>query len=87
MAPGLDVGQEHPVLAGALEQGMAVRAGGRVADRRGHALLEHRGHRVLEPLGLLVDLVPGDAEDVGQKALDQPMPAHDRRGVLAALRA
>jgi hypothetical protein len=40
---------------------------------------------VLEALGLLVDLVPGDAEDVGEEALDHPVPAHDRGGVAVAL--
>ncbi len=63
---------------------MAVRAGLGVADRREHALLEHRRHRVLQPLGLLVDLVPGDAEHVGQEALDQAVAADDVLGVLGA---
>ena len=64
---------------------MAVRAGLRVADRGEHALLEHGRHRVLEPLGLLVHLVPRDAEDVGEEALDQPVAADDALGVLAAV--
>ena len=42
-----------------------------------------RRHRVLEPLGLLVDLVPRDPEDVGEEALDQPVAADDALGVLA----
>jgi hypothetical protein len=62
---------------------VAVRAGLGVADRGAHALLEHRRHRVLEALGLLVDLVPGDAEDVGEEALDQAVAADDPLGVLA----
>ena len=82
---GLDVGEQHAVLARALDDRVAVRAGRRVADRRQHPLLEHRRHRVLEPLGLLVDLVPGDAEDVGEEALDQPVAADDRLGVVAPL--
>jgi hypothetical protein len=40
-------------------------------------LLEHGRHRVLEALGLLVDLVPRDAEDVGEEALDEPVAADD----------
>ena len=64
---------------------VAVRAGLRVADRGEHALLEHRRHRVLEALGLLVDLVPRDPEDVGEEALDQPVAADDALGVLAPL--
>ena len=66
------------MLARALDERVAVRAGRRVADRRQHPLLEHRRHRVLQPLGLLVDLVPGDPEDVGEEALDQPVAADDR---------
>ena len=50
-----------------------------------HALLEPRRHRVLHALGLLVDLVPRDAQDVGQEALDQAVAADDRLGVLAAV--
>src|SRR4051812_11365317 len=49
----------------------------------GHALLEHGGHRVLQPLRLLVELVPRDAEDVGEEALDQPVAADDGLRVLA----
>ena len=64
---------------------VAVRAGLRVADRGHHPLLEHRRHRVLEPLGLLVDLVPGDPQDVGEEALDQPVALDDRLGVLEAV--
>jgi hypothetical protein len=36
------------------------------------------------PLGLLVHLVPRDAEDVGEEALDEPVAADDALGVLAA---
>jgi hypothetical protein len=80
------VGQGDALDAGAGVDGMAVRAGLRVADGGQHALLEDRRHRVLEPLGLLVDLVPGDAEHVGQEALDQAVATADLLGVaLAAL--
>jgi hypothetical protein len=37
---------------------------------------------VLEPLGLLVDLVPGDPENVGEEALDQPVTVDDLRCLL-----
>ena len=82
---GLDVGEQHALLAGALDDRVAVRAGLGVADRGEHALLEDGRHRVLQPLGLLVDLVPRDAEDVGEKALDQAMAADDRVRVVAAV--
>ena len=39
---------------------------------------------MLEPLGLLVDLVPGDPEDVGEEALDQAVALDDLLGVVAA---
>ena len=35
---------------------------------------------MLQALGLLVDLVPGNAEDVGQEALDEPVAADDALG-------
>ncbi len=37
---------------------------------------------MLQALGLLVDLVPGDPEHIGQEALDQAMTTHDALGVL-----
>jgi hypothetical protein len=40
---------------------------------------------VLEVLGLLVDVVPGDAHHVGQEALDQAVARDDVLGVLAAV--
>ena len=80
----LDVGQRDALDPLADLDRVAMRAGLRVADRGEHARLEHRRHRVLEPLGLLVDLVPGDAQDVGQEALDQAVAADDALGVLAA---
>ena len=81
----LDVREEYAVLASALDDRVAVRAGRRVADRGQHPLLQHRGHRVLEALGLLVNLVPRHAEDVGQEALDQAVAADDRLRLVAAL--
>jgi hypothetical protein len=80
----LDVREQRALLADALDDRVAVRAGGGVADRCPHPLLQHRAHRVLDPLGLLVDLVPGDVEDVGEEALDHPVAADDVAGVLAA---
>jgi hypothetical protein len=62
-----------------------VWAGLGVADRGHHALLEHRRHRVLQALGLLVDLVPGDSQHIGEEALDQPVTADDRLGVRSAV--
>ena len=40
---------------------------------------------MLEPLGLLVDLVPGNPQHVGQEALDQPVAPDDRLRVLATV--
>jgi hypothetical protein len=56
---------------------MAVRAGLGVADGLSDVGLEARRHRVLQPLGLLVHVVPRDADDVGQEALDQAVAAGD----------
>ena len=39
---------------------------------------------MLDPLRLLVDLVPGDPEDVGEEALDHPVALDDVGRVLAA---
>ena len=78
----LDVGQRHALDPVAGVDRMPVRARLRVADRGQHALLELRRHRVLEPLGLLVDVVPGDPQHVGEEALDQPVAADDALRVL-----
>ncbi len=64
---------------------MAVGAGRGVADRGPDVGLEARGHRVLELLGLLVHVVPRDADHVGEEALDHPVAADEPLGVLAAL--
>ncbi len=80
----VDVGERNPGQARAGDDGMPVGARLGVADGGEHALLEHGRHGVLEALGLLVDLVPGHAEDVGEEALDQAVPAHDPLGVLGA---
>ena len=62
---------------------VAVRTGRGVADGGAHVGLEARRHRVLELLGLLVDVVPRDADDVGEEALDHPVAADDALGLLA----
>ena len=81
---GLDVGEQRRRARGRPRRSGGRGAGRRVADRGAHPLLEHRRHRVLDALGLLVHLVPGDAEDVGEEALDQPVAADDRPRPLAA---
>ena len=83
MAPGLAVGERHAVDPLADPDRVAVRTGRGVADARADVGLEPRRHRVLEVLGLLVDVVPRDADDVGQEALDHPVAADDPLGVLA----
>jgi len=40
---------------------------------------------VLEAFGLLVDLVPGDLQDVGQEALDHAVAAGDLLGLGTAV--
>ena len=80
----LDVGERDALDAGAGGDRMAVRARLRVADRGEHARLQDGRHRVLEALGLLVDLVPWDPEDVGEEALDEAVAADDPLGVLLA---
>ena len=80
-----DVGQRHARQALAGDDRMAVGAGLGVADRGEHALLEDRRHGVLQALGLLVDLVPGNAEHVGEEALDQAVAADDALGVRGAV--
>ena len=73
----LDVGERHAAEPRPGDDRVPVRAGLGVADRGEHAFLEHRRHRVLEPLRLLVHLVPGHAEHVGEEALDQAVAADD----------
>ena len=70
-----DVGERDTLDPAAGDDRVAVGARRGVADRGEHALLEHGRHRVLEALGLLVDLVPGNPEHVGQEALDQAVAA------------
>ena len=79
----LDIGQRHAGYALLGEDRMAVGASVGVADRLKHLLLHRGRHPVLEPLCLLVHLVPGDVEHVGEEALDQAMAADDVLGVLA----
>ena len=83
--PGLDVRERHALDPPAGNDRMAVGAGGRVADGRPNVGLEARGHRVLEPFGLLVDVVPRHAHDVGEEPLDQSVARHDLLGVAPAL--
>ncbi len=42
LGAGLDVGEQRALLAGALDDRVAVGAGRRVADRGAHPLLQHR---------------------------------------------
>ena len=55
---------------------IAVRVVGGVAELGRDQLLELLGQDVLEHLGLLVDAVPRDAEDLDQVQLEQPVVAH-----------
>jgi hypothetical protein len=64
---------------------VAVGAGSGLADHVEHAGLQGRGDAHLEGLGLLVHLVPGDAHDLDQERLDQPVAADHVLGHLHAL--
>src|SRR5581483_758952 len=55
-----------------------VRAGRGVAEELDELLLDVGGDRVLPPVGLTVDLLPLEADDVEQEALREPVAAHDR---------
>ncbi len=81
----LDVGERDAGAGARRRRWVAVGAGLGVADGGEHALLEHGRHGVLEALGLLVDLVPGHAENVGEEALDQAVAADDAFGVRGAV--
>ena len=64
--------------------GIAVgRAGGRVEDLD-EALLHVQGDDVLPAAGLVVDLLPLEADDLGQEALGEAVRAHDLTGQLRA---
>ena len=83
LSPPAGVGQRDALDARPAESG--VRAGTSLRRRsRQASSLRPRRHPVLEPFGLLVDLVPGDPEDIGQEPLDQAVAADGRLGVVAA---
>ena len=73
-----DVGERH-TRRRARRPGSGDRAGRCVASPIAASMRSSSTgrHRVLEPLGLLVDLVPGDSEHVGQEALDQAVATDD----------
>ena len=71
--------ERHAGLARGVADRVAVRAGGDAHEQRAHALLEVLGDAVLEGVGLLVHLVPGDAEDLHEEGLDQPVARDDAR--------
>ena len=59
---------------------------GRVAEHRRHPLHQHVGHRVLQPLGLIVNGVPGVAQERDEVGLDEAVPAkHAERRAPAVL--
>ena len=62
---------------------MAVRTRLGVPHGGADVRLEPRRHRVLELLRLLVDVIPRNADDIGEEPLDHPVAADDRLGVLA----
>ena len=64
---------------------VAVRARRGVAEEQHELLLDVGRDRVLPAVGLLVDLLPLEPDDVDEQALGEPVPAHDRRRDLATL--
>ena len=60
--------------------GVAVRAGGGLAQHAVHGQLDAVGDDVLPLAGLLVGLGPRQPEDVGEEALGQAVAADDRLG-------
>ena len=64
---------------------MPVRARRDADEQRAHALLEVLGDAVLERVGLLVHLVPRDAEDLHEERLDQAVARDDAAAERLAL--
>ena len=85
----LGVDERGARLGGLLALGsrdrVAVRARGRVAEQLDELLLDVGRDRVLPAVGLAVDLLPLEADDVDEEALGEPVAAHDGRGEVAAL--
>ena len=69
---------ERAVLAG---DGVAVRAGERIAELLGEPRLDLRAEHVLELAGLVVHGVPGHVEVVDQEPLAEAVAAHERRAL------
>jgi hypothetical protein len=80
-AAGLEIAQTHHLVA--LQQQLrrrdrvAVRIARGEAQRAVDARFELVGEMVLEPLGLLVDLIPGEPERLHEIQLQQPVVTHD----------
>ena len=74
---------ERAVLAG---DGVAVRAGARVAELLGQARLDLGAEDVLELARLVVHRVPRHVEVVDQEALAEPVAPHEDRALGLALR-
>ena len=64
---------------------VAVRAGGRVAEQQDELLLDVGRDGVLPAVGLLVDLLPLEPDDVDEEPLGEAVAPHDRGRHLAAL--
>jgi hypothetical protein len=64
-----------------------VRVADGLAQAAGHGRDERLRRDVLQPLGLVVNAVPGVADDLHQERLDQPMPADDQQRLALAGRS
>src|SRR5687768_14818989 len=79
-----NVGQCNPsrLVDGTISGGngisMGVNTG--VPQRRGHSLDHSIGHRMLQPLRLLVNRIPGVAQELHQVGLDQAVAPHHAKG-------
>jgi hypothetical protein len=81
--PRLAVGQRHAVDPFADSDRVTMGAGGSVSDCRADVRLETRCHCVLKLLCLLVHLVPGNADHIGEETFDHAVATDHTLGVLA----
>src|SRR5262249_6974124 len=76
---------DGPDLAAKGRDGVTVRVELGLAEELEDALLHSLRDHVLEAFGLIVDLVPGVAEDPDEEHLEQAVMAHQLQGDLTAL--
>src|SRR6478735_4933019 len=86
---GAETGEEVRVLAHPQlvepRDGVAVGRLETLADEAQYLALDLLGHDVLPPAGLVVGVLPLEADDVDEQALGQPVLAHDTGGEQPAV--